>query len=395
MDAFYASVEQQRHPELRGQPVVVGHSGPRGVVAAASYEARRFGVHSAMPSATARRLCPQAIFVPADFATYGAVSARMFGVLRGYTPLVEPLSLDEAFLDLTADPGARRDPAGVAARLKADVLAATGGLTASVGVATCKVVAKIASDLRKPDGLVVVAPGEEQSFLAPLPIRTLPGLGPATERRLDGLGLTRIGDIGALPVDVLTARLGSHGAALRDLALGIDPRPVVLPGRPKSISREVTFERDIADRGRLRQVARDLAHDVGASLRRQHLVSRTVRLKLRFSDFDTHTAQTTLEEATDIDAELAAAAESLLAAAGRDPRAVRLLGVGAASLRDAQADLLVDTARERRRALDQSVDALRRRFGAAAVRQGAGGPRRQLDWRREDVEAAALGDAEA
>ena len=243
MDAFYASVEQLRNPELQGKPVVVGHDGPRGVVAAASYEARRFGIHSAMPSATARRLCRQAVFIEPDFRAYSAISREVFRVLQTYTPLVEPLSLDEAFLDLTGDRAARENPAAVAARVKSDVRRATSGLTASVGVATCKVVAKVTSDLRKPDGMVVVRPGGEAEFLAPLPLRVLPGLGPAAERRLDGLGLKTVGQLATIPEAVLEQRLGRHGSGLQALAMGIDPRPVLLPGLLKSISRELTFER--------------------------------------------------------------------------------------------------------------------------------------------------------
>ena len=229
---------------------------------------------------------------------------------------------------------------------------------------------------------------EEAAFLAPLPLRALPGLGPAAERRLQGLGLRRIGDLAALPAEVVAARLGNQGAGLQQLARGIDPRPVVVPGLPKSISREITFERDVADRERLRQVARDLAHDIGASLRRHALVARTVRLKLRFGDFETHTAQTTLAVATDIGAELAHTAEDLLAAAANDPRAVRLIGVGAASLQETVLELLLDVDRGRQRSLDQSLDRLRQRFGMGAIRQGTVGPRRQLDleargtWRR-------------
>ena len=394
MDSFYAAVEQLRRPGLRGRPVVVGHDGPRGVVAAASYEARRFGVRSAMPSVTARRLCPQAIFIEADFQAYREKSAAVFAVLSSYTPVVEPLSLDEAFLDLSGSREARERPAEVGARLKEEVHAATGGLTASVGIATCKVVAKIASEHRKPDGLVVVPPGEEAAFMAPLPLRALPGLGPAAERRLSGLGLNLVGDLAALPPEALEARLGSAGMELGRLARGIDPRPVVVPGMPRSISREVTFERDVTDRERLRRTVRTLGQDVTRSLRARDLWARTVRLKIRFAGFETHTFQSTLGLPTDLDREFLAAADRLLAQALPEARPVRLVGIGAAGLAEISEELPLDSSRARQRTLDQSLDRLRRRFGATAISRGTVSPVRQLDWRRDDVDAAR-GEAEA
>jgi DNA polymerase-4 len=387
MDAFYASVEQLRRPELRGKPVIVGYDGPRGVVAAASYESRKFGVRSAMPSATAKRLCPAAIFVPADFTAYREASARVFAVLRGYTPVIEPLALDEAYLDLSGSREARTQPETVGRRLKAEVLEATGGLTASVGVAATKVVAKIASDLRKPDGLVVVPAGSEAGFLAPLPLRALPGLGPATEHRLEGLGLRTVADLAALPVEVLTARVGSFGAGLRALAVGDDPRPVTVPGLPKSISREVTFERDMVDPKSLRRTVRGLAQDVTQSVRRQRLWARTVRLKVRFEGFDTHTFQATLPAATDLDDDFLAAADHLLGQALLERRPVRLIGIGAANLTEAAQDSLFDEDRSRSRALDGALDQLRQRFGPNAVRRGRPLSTEQKDFRREDLDS--------
>ena len=386
MDAFYASVEQLRRPELRGKPVVVGHDGPRGVVAAASYEARKFGIRSAMPSATARRLCPAAIFVPADFTAYRAASAQVFAVLRRYTPVIEPLALDEAYLDLSGNREARSQPEAVGQRLKVEVRDATGGLTASVGVAASKVVAKIASDLRKPDGLVVVAPGTEAAFLAPLPLRVLPGLGPATERRLDGLGLRTVGDLAALPAEVLEARVGNSGAGLKALAIGDDPRAVTIPGLPKSISREVTFERDVVDAHSLRRTVRSLAQDVTQSVRRQRLWARTVRLKVRFAGFETHTFQATLEAATDLDDDFLATADQLLGQALVEGRPVRLIGIGAANLSEATQDSLFDEDRSRRRALDGALDQLRQRFGPAAILRGRPVSTEQRDFRRDDLD---------
>jgi DNA polymerase IV len=386
MDAFYASVEQLRRPELRGKPVVVGHDGPRGVVAAASYEARKFGIRSAMPSASARRLCRQAIFVPADFAAYREASATVFSVLRRYTPVIEPLALDEAYLDLSGDRDARADGEGTARRLKAEIRQATGGLTASVGIGTCKVIAKVGSDLRKPDGTVIVAPGHEAEFLAPLPLRVLPGLGPAAEKRLEGLGLRTVSDLLRVPPEALRARLGNSAAGFQCLARGQDPRPVTVPGMPRSISREVTFERDIEDPGRIRQEVRALAQDVTRSLRSQRLWTRTARLKIRYAGFETHTFQETFSVATDTDREFLGAADRLLAQATSSGRPVRLVGIGASGLVDATQGELLDTGSARERALDHAMDELRRRFGGSAVRRGTvlGGPQR--DFRREDLD---------
>jgi DNA polymerase-4 len=392
MDAFYASVEQLRRPELRGKPVIVGHDGPRGVVAAASYEARRFGIHSAMPSITAKRLCHQAIFVPADFAAYRDASSAVFSVLRRYTPVIEPLSLDEAFLDLSGSREARAQPEAVGSRIKDEVRAATGGLTSSVGIATSKVVAKVGSDLRKPDGLVVVRPGEERAFLAPLSLRVLPGLGPAAERRLDGLGLKTVGQLAALGADVLSSRLGSRGPDLWRLAVGDDTREVMVPGMPKSISREITFERDVVDREKLRQTVRSLAQDVTRSLRHHRLWARTVRIKLRYAGFETHTHQATLKVPTDVDQEVLDALERLLAEALPQPRPVRLIGVGASGLSEDTQSELFDPDRSRQQALDTAMDALRDRFGPAAVVRGQAMASRQLDFRRDDVDVAAGND---
>ncbi|HEV3232633.1 MAG TPA: DNA polymerase IV [Candidatus Dormibacteraeota bacterium] len=391
MDAFYASVEQLREPALRGRPVVVGHSGPRGVVAAASYEARKFGVRSAMPAGEAKRLCPQAIWVAADFRAYQDYSSRVFRVMDRYTPLVEPLSLDEAFMDLSASPDFRVAPGAGGRRLKAEVFEATGGLTCSVGIATCKVVAKVASDHRKPDGLVIVPPGGEAAFLAPLPLRVLPGLGPAAERRLADLDLRLVGDVAALPDAVLEARLGSQGAGLGALARGSDPRPVTVPGAPKSISRETTFERDLTDPEELRQVVRGLAQDVTHSLRARRMWARTVRLKIRWAGFETHTLQATLAVPTDVDAEFLPTADRLLGEALAARRPVRLVGIGVANLVEAgQADLF-EGDRGRARALDATLDSLRDRFGSGAVTRGRPPAREQRDFRRDDVDAARRG----
>jgi DNA polymerase-4 len=389
LDAFYASVEQRRRPELEGRPVIVGGAGQghtaRAVVSAASYEARRFGVHSAMPLGQALRLCPDAVLLPVDFPAYRSASARIFSLARALTPLVEPLSLDEAYLDVTATPG---EPAEMAARLRDGILEATG-LHASFGVATCKTVAKIASDLRKPRGFVVVLPGEEAEFLHPLPLRALPGLGPATAEALAGLGLRTLGDLARHPAALLERRLGRSAAlSLTRRAQGIDTSPVTPPAAPKSISREETYDRDVADAAQLRERVRHLSADVGHRLRAAGLSARTVSLKLRLGDFTTLTRQRPLDGGSDSDAVITAGAIALLAATHRAGQPVRLLGVGVHHLEDAaQLDLFDAPAGERARRLDATLDSLRRRFGPAAVRRGAPAPDlRDLDWRREDLQ---------
>jgi DNA polymerase-4 len=397
LDAFYASVEQLRRPELRGKPVIVGGAGEghlaRSVVSAASYEARRFGVRSAMPMGQARRLCPQAVVVPVDFTAYRAASADVFCLAHEVTPLVEPLSLDEAYLDVTATPGV---PGEIAAGLRDRILARTE-LHASFGVATSKTVAKIASDLRKPRGFVVVEPSQEAEFLAPLPLRALPGLGPATERALNGLGLRTLGDLARHPLPLLERRLGSSAAqSLSQRAQGVDPSSVTPPAGPKSISREQTYEHDIVDREALRAHLRELAADVGRRLRESRLCARTVALKLRFEDFTTLSRQQTLDSPDDGDLAITAAALNLLDASHPSGRPVRLLGVGVHNLEEAaQLDLFATDRGGRNRRLDTTLDALRSRFGPDAVRRGGTEPAlRDLDWRGEDLRRLGAGEPE-
>ena len=389
LDAFYASVEQRRRPELRGRAVIVGGGGEgqtaRAVVSAASYEARRFGVHSAMPLGRALRLCPDAVLLPVDFPAYRGASAQIFALARALTPLVEPLSLDEAYLDVSATPG---EPEEMAVRLRDQILETTG-LDASFGVATCKTVAKIASDLRKPRGFVVVRPGEEAEFLRPLPLRTLPGLGPATADALAGLGLRTLGELARHPAALLERRLGRAAAiSLTQRAQGIDSSPVTPPSVAKSISREETFGHDVAGSEQLRERVRHLSADVARRLRAAGLTARTVSLKLRLADFTTLTRQRPLEGGSDSDAEITAGALALLAATHKAGQAVRLLGVGVHHLEDAaQLDLFSAPADDRARRLDATLDALRRRFGPGALRRGAASPElRDLDWRGEDLQ---------
>ena len=339
LDAFYAAVEQLDNPELRGQPVLVGGSPrSRGVVATASYEARVFGVHSAMPMSTAVRHCPQGIVVRPRFDRYREMSRRVMDVFHDLTHLVEPLSLDEAYLDVTAVVDAGRFPIGVGIDLKLRVKDETG-LDVSVGVGTAKSVAKIASDLQKPDGLVVVPPGQEREFLAPLPVGKLWGIGPKTAEGLRRDGITTIGALAEQPPDWFTRRFGKRGASICAKALGQDDDPVVTERSPKSISAETTFPTDISDLLELREELAQLAANVAQHLERKEQQGRTVTVKLRFSDYTTRTRQTTLPSAT-------AAEEVILETAWRllstelatelateltTGQALRLLGVGVSS----------------------------------------------------------------
>jgi DNA polymerase-4 len=402
LDAFYASVEQLRRPELRGRPVIVGGAPDgagsaslrRGVVSAASYEARRYGVQSAMPLATAMRLCPAAALVPVDFPAYRSASAAVFAIAREYTPLVEPLSLDEAYLDVSGSCRRYGEPPRIAREIVQRIAAETQ-LDASVGVAAAKTVAKIASDLRKPRGFVVVRPGDEAAFLAPLPLRRLPGLGPATEAALAALGLTTLGQLAATPEDVLRRRLGPAAAySLTTRARGLDPAEVTVPGRPKSVSREETFAYDVAQQDALEQRVRELAADVGQRLRHGGWRGRTVTLKLRSADFTTITRQESLPVAVDSDHALSAAALTLLVASW-DRRPVRLVGVGVSNLAEAAQLELLDPQLERESRLDRTLDELRSRFGTAAVRRGAPATLRDLDVRGDDLRDLAGAAEEA
>lgn len=330
LDAFYASVEQLDDPTLRGRPVLVGgRPEGRGVVAAASYEARAFGVRSAMPMREALRRCPQAVIRPPRFQRYSELSQAVFARYRAITSLVEPLSFDEAYLDVTAIAPDESTATDVARRLKQEARADLG-LTVSIGVGTAKVIAKIASDLEKPDGLVVVPAGQEAAFLAPLPIERLWGVGPKLATRLHALGVTTIGDLAVLDPEFLVARFGKVGSLVAQLARGVDPRPVQ-PERPvKSVSRETTFPRDIRDPQEIDQALQRLAESVANRLQTHGLAGRTVTLKLRYSDFRTVTRQTSLALPVSDRRSILLAARPLLAELLRDGSPVRLLGVGVA-----------------------------------------------------------------
>ncbi|HEY7295247.1 MAG TPA: DNA polymerase IV [Dehalococcoidia bacterium] len=334
LDAFYASVEQRDNPELVGQPVVVGGAPEdRGVVAAASYEARRFGVHSAMSMRTALRLCPEAVRIYPRFSTYAAVSGAVHEVFREFTALIEPVALDEAYLDITAALASGLAPEEVGRALKRRVREAVG-LTISVGIAGSKSAAKIASDLGKPDGLVVVPPGGERSFLAPLPVGRLWGVGPKAQERLRRFGVETIGQLTDLDRRILAQLFGRWGDAMGELARGVDDRPVSPRGEVKQVSRETTFASDVSDRALLHDELRELCDAVGDRLQRRSLRGRTVTIKLRRHDFATRTRQATLHMPVQEAAELFAAARRILDAELVPGERLRLLGVGVSGFAD-------------------------------------------------------------
>jgi len=366
MDAFYASVEQRDDPALRGKPLVVGGSARRGVVLAASYAVRPFGIRSAMPMARALRLCPDLLVVPPRFERYSEVSEEVFRIFHAFTPEVEGLSLDEAFLDVTRSIALHGAPVEQARRIK-DRIRAELGLSASVGVAEVKFAAKIASDLRKPDGLVVVPEGGVREFLAPLPIARLWGVGPKTEEVLLRRGLKRIGDVAATDRAQLERELGSLGPWLHDLANGVDDRAVEADREAKSVGAEETFEEDLAGEDLLPFI-HGQALRVASRLRRAGLRARSIHLKVKFADFRIVTRQETLAEPTDDGAEIYAVARRLLTKV--DGRPARLTGVHAGDLRAPPQLGLFDesppAARKRAR-LNASLDRIADRFGPGAV----------------------------
>jgi DNA polymerase-4 len=367
LDAFFAAVEQRDRPELRGKPVIVGGGGPdqRGVVSAASYEARKFGVNSAMPLRTAGRLCPQGVFLPVDGRKYQSVSREVMAILRRFTPQVQPISIDEAFLDVTGSRALFGDGEAIGRTIK-ETIRGEVGLTASVGVATTKLVAKIASELRKPDGLVVVPPGDEAAFLAPLPISRLWGVGGKTAEALRDFGVVTIGDLAALPPDALVRRFGKHGGSLVDRAVGRDPDPVATGDPAKSIGHEHTFDVDTANREVIERTLLGMADGVAWRLRASGLKAVTVALKLRDSSFTTITRQISLDVPADLTEPIYEAAVTLLRRELHGQR-IRLVGVTASNFRDREQLALFGEDDPRRRQTAEALDRIRRRFGERAV----------------------------
>lgn len=376
MDAFFASVELLERPELRGKPVIIGHRDGRSVVTSATYEARKFGVGASMPVSKALRLCPQAVVVPPNYAAYAHFSREVMRIFSEITPLVEQLSIDEAFLDVS---GARRllGPPAAIARLVRERVVDETGLTCSVGVAASKFVAKMASTRAKPDGLLVVPKSETLAFLHPLPIRTLWGVGPATEESLRRLGLATIGDIAEIPIGALRGAVGVAGAEkLAQLARGHDPRHVETSRVEKSIGHEVTFHTDITDIEQLRVELLRLADKVAVRLRERGWVARTVGLKVRWSDFTTLSRSHTLPEPTSVGRRLHEEAVALLDGL-RPLRPVRLVGIRAEHLTESGDGALLWDPDEDWREAENSVDAVRKRFGTTALAPASllGGPR--------------------
>lgn len=374
MDAFFASVEQHDRPELRGLPLIVGGTSGRGVVAAASYEVRRFGVRSAMPIRRALELCPQAVCVRPRMRRYAEVSAQVFAVFHEHTPLVEGLSLDEAYLDVTGSRLLKGDAVDIAHAIKQRILATTG-LSASVGVAPNKLVAKIASDLQKPDGLTVVTADRIHAVLDPLPVRRIPGLGRKKGDEVAAAGITTIGALRRADERALRPLFGKHWEGWRDRAAGIDDRPVIPEHDEKSVGNERTFDADLADPAHMRAELAALADKVAARLRDKGLQASCIAIKVRRHDFRTFSRQLTLATPTCETRVIAEQALSLLEAwlASARRARVRLLGVSTSGFTTpAQSELFEDAARVKDGRLDAALDAIRGRYGAAAVSRASG-----------------------
>ena len=372
MDAFFVSVERMDRPDLEEKPVIVGGSvGRRGVVSAASYEARTFGVHSAMPMARARSLCPHAVYIEANHKKYGEASKRVMKILGDFTPAVQAVSVDEAYLDLSGTERLHGSPLQTAARIRETVLRETN-CSASIGLASSRLVSKIASALSKPAGLLRVYPGGEEAFLRPLKVSKIPGVGKVMVRKLNRLGIWSIGDLAAQSPPFLEAQFKNLGPELYRKARGLDDSELVLESRPKSIGKETTFAEDTAERAKLEAILTGLAEEASARVRRKGLSAKHITLKIRFSDFTTLTRSFTLEKPTHLDKEIIEPALDLLRRAhkkeGRN-RKFRLLGVYLSGLDASRAQplLLADRDREKEERLVESLDEIRERFGHEAV----------------------------
>ena len=366
-DAFFAAVEVRDHPEYRGKPVIVGaRPGSRGVVSTCSYEARKFGIRSAMPISQAYRLCPDGIYLAPSMGKYVEASKTMFSICEEFTPLVEPVSIDEGYLDVTPDPGE-----AIARRIREEVRSRIG-ITVTAGVSYCRYLAKVAAEESKPDGLGVVTPDKALEFLRDLPVGKLPGVGPKTLRVLESHGVKTAGDLRSMPPAWFESTLGKYGSRLRDLSEGRDPTPIETGRAAKSVSEETTFEIDQEDRDLLYAVLAQLCQDVGWRLRQQSLWSRTVGIKVRFSDFSTLSRERTLPARVNTDAELFSCVKDLFDKLER-PRAVRLLGVSAGGLSDKVGGQkgLFDEDDKAWGEVSRAVDSLRKKYGKNLVNLGA------------------------
>lgn len=371
MDAFFAAIEQLDRPELRGRPILVAHEGPRSVVTTASYEARPFGVGSAMPLARARRKCPQALVVPPRFERYREVSRAVMDVFSSFTPEVEPIALDEAFLDLGHAATRFGSPKALGKAIKEAVKEATGGLDVSVGIATSKFVAKVASDFRKPDGLTIVPDDRARAFLTPLPVRKLWGVGPKAEAKLHALGLRTMGEVAHASPALLRSALGSAAEGIRLRAQGIDPRPVQAHHERKSLSTEETLDTDVVGEAAIRPHLLRSAETVAFRLRRAGLRARGVRVKLKTADFRTLSRQLSLPAPTDDRDLIAKAAAGLLSHFDLD-QPVRLVGVGTFALTEREETAQLELfPREARGALDAAIDKVQGRFGRRAIQRAS------------------------
>jgi DNA polymerase-4 len=371
LDAFFVTVEQVLNPSLRNKPVIVGgRPGGRGVVASASYECRKFGVHAAMPLARAQRLCPQAIFITGNYRKYAEFSDKFMSILSDYSPCMEPGGLDEAYLDVTGceNFGSWRNLAlSIKGRIKKET-----GLVASVGIAPCKVVAKVASDLSKPDGLIEVLPGQEKTFLAGLAVRKLPGVGEKTAKVLKSAGVDTIGQLAEIPLELFRSRYGEGMLWLREHARGIDNSTVETRGEAKSISRETTFEKDTMDTGFLKATLRYFAEKLGADLRESNKKARTVTLKLRYADFETTNRSTTSREPVNLDDAVFHSGVALLEKTlGKKFKPVRLIGLEVSNLVAGETQLgLFDADSKRLEKVDRAIDYIRDKYGFDAIQTG-------------------------
>ena len=372
LDAFFVSVEQILNPALKGKPVVVGgRPSGRGVVACASYEARAFGLHAGMPLTRAHRLCPHAIFIEGSYPKYRDASRKFMAILVDFSPFIEPVGIDEAYLDVTGfeslHSSIHQMAVSIRHRLKKEV-----GLSASIGIAGSKVVAKVASDLSKPDGLVEVPTGKDDPFLAPLPIDKLPGIGKKTGLVLTGLGIRTIGALAALPSNALKSRFGLYGGVLHQWANGIDNREVEPPGAAKSISRETTFARDTRDHTFLRTTLRYLSERVAAELHESDKCARCITLKVRYADFTTITRRRTLRQSTGGDQVIYDTGVRLLdQTLLRERQLVRLVGIGISNLVESGRQLdMFDSSARKLEELDRAVDRIRKKYGFTAIQTG-------------------------